>query len=388
MTRNVNSVTGVPEDVGEYSVVEAIEGLKVMQENKNKEIERHIVNLTEAVRELHRGNRCTGKCWLHDVDGHEIYNCGKFKSLNSESRLEAAKSRGICFKCLGGYHLARNCTSGSQCSVKTGNETCSRYHHPLLHDAWSHNGSDNASNVHNCKGNRALFAIGTASCEGRPVSILYDSGSDTTLIRHERAPELGLDGKTITMNMIKVGNDEDSFVTKEYRVSLQDKDGNIVEITAIGIYEISTRIKNVEMSKIVSLFNGVTPDDLRRPEGHVDILLGIDYCELLPEVVQTNGRLQLLKNAFGYCVRGLQPHTEGGNIGRQVTLKTNHATVEVSAHSLTRSSSDLGDKLDKFYAMENVDTECNPKCPSCLCRKCCDSNYSKKEERESALIGS
>ena len=133
------------------------------------------------------------------------------------------------------------------------------------------------------------MAIGTASCNGRPVSVLYDSGSDVTLIRHETAHELGIKGKDITMTMIKVGNDRETFSTKEYTVQLEDKHGNLVEIIAIGIEKISTEIRNLDMSDDANLFSDITANDIRRPEGTIDILLGIDHCELLPEVVQTQG---------------------------------------------------------------------------------------------------
>ena len=61
----------------------------------------------------------------------------------------------------------------------------------------------------------------------------------------------------------------------------------MVEIIAIGIDETSTKINNLDMSEIACLFNGITPNDKRRPKGHINILIGVDHCELLPEVVQT-----------------------------------------------------------------------------------------------------
>lgn len=76
------------------------------------------------------------------------------------------------------------------------------------------------------------MAIGTARCNGHPMSVLYDSGSDITLIRYERAQELGIKGKDITKTMIKIGNDQETFSTKEYAVCLEDRDGNMLEVIA------------------------------------------------------------------------------------------------------------------------------------------------------------
>lgn len=78
--------------------------------------------------------------------------------------------------------------------------------------------------------------------------------------------------------MIKIGNDQETLSTKEYTVNLQDKDGNMVKITTIGNAEISTKINSLGMSEIAYLFNGIAPNDIRRPKGHIDILIGVDYC--------------------------------------------------------------------------------------------------------------
>lgn len=105
-----------------------------------------------------------------------------------------------------------------ECYVRIGERTCSRHHHPLLHDAWSQNINSNICNVGNYKGNKALLAVGRASRNGRPISIWYDSGSDITLIRHETGRELGIQGKDITTTKIEVGNDRETFPTKEYNL--------------------------------------------------------------------------------------------------------------------------------------------------------------------------
>ena len=137
--RSVNMI-GLSETGEEQDVVGAIRNLQIMQDNKNKEFERHIMNLTETMRKFHQENRsCGRKCWLHNIEGQDVYSCERFKSLDNESKLEAVMSRGICFKCLEGNHIARNCNSGIQCDIKVGERTCLRHHHPLLHEVWNQN---------------------------------------------------------------------------------------------------------------------------------------------------------------------------------------------------------------------------------------------------------
>lgn len=67
------AMMGISENVDDQDVMGAIRNLQVVQENKCKELERHII--TELVRKLHQGNQYSGKkCWLHDLDGHDIFN--------------------------------------------------------------------------------------------------------------------------------------------------------------------------------------------------------------------------------------------------------------------------------------------------------------------------
>lgn len=41
---------------------------------------------------------------------------------------------------------------------------------------------------------------------------------------------------------------------------------------------------------------------MNRPHGEIDILIGANYSELLPRVIQTNKNLQLQENQFGLSV--------------------------------------------------------------------------------------
>lgn len=104
-----NVMMRISENVDDQDVMGAIRNLQVVQENKSKELERHII--TETVRKLHQGNQYMAGCMT--LMGM-IYStvCERFESFDNESKLEAERSRGICFKCLKGSYLARVCTSG------------------------------------------------------------------------------------------------------------------------------------------------------------------------------------------------------------------------------------------------------------------------------------
>lgn len=59
MARNIN-MAGMSESE-DKDVMEAIKNLQIMQETKNKELEKHIMNLTETMKTLHQGNLYNGK---------------------------------------------------------------------------------------------------------------------------------------------------------------------------------------------------------------------------------------------------------------------------------------------------------------------------------------
>ena len=58
------------------------------QQQKNKELESCIVNLTEMV----KGNNLTTEsankgCWVHNSMNHDTFDCYKFKDLTNKERL-------------------------------------------------------------------------------------------------------------------------------------------------------------------------------------------------------------------------------------------------------------------------------------------------------------
>ena len=86
--------------------------------------------------------------------------------------------------------------------------------------------------------------------------------------------------------------------------------------------EVSTNIEDSDVSKIIPLFSEVSLEDVRRPKGDIEHLIGEDCCELLPNMVNQVGSLQLRKNQFGYCPRGSH-HSLGSS------RKLNHVVVQI-----------------------------------------------------------
>ena len=117
------------------------------------------------------------------------------------------------------------------------------------------------------------------------------------------------------------------------------------------------------------------------------MLIGIDCCAILPQVVETVGNLQLLKNQFGYCIRGC--HSTYDNKSPSIKqVKIVNGTASYINNISVRTVTDLKKRLDDYFTVDNLGTSCTPKCGGCRCGKCAhgNSNYTLQEERELAHI--
>jgi hypothetical protein len=115
---------------------------------------------------------------------------------------------------------------------------------------------------------------------------------------------LRLAGKEKTLSLTKVGNSCETQCSEEYVVPLYDKAGEVWNVRGCGIEEVTADLNFLDVNGMVSLFPGIKKEDIRRPMGNVDLLIGTDYCVLLPEKIQEVDGLKLMQIQFGYCVRG------------------------------------------------------------------------------------
>ncbi|XP_068229326.1 uncharacterized protein [Palaemon carinicauda] len=372
----------------ESELIKLVKQIGEEQSIKNKEFESCIVNLTEMVKGIKPKAESKGiGCLLHNSIGHDITECYKFNGCGSKERFEIIKGNGICFRCLRGYHTARSCNVGTLCDVIIeGKGPCNRNHHPLLH-------SDRVENsIHKAvseKGFAVLLNISMVNSKNRPVSVLWDPGADISFITNRMAKKLGLSGKHINLSMIKVGNAVEYHSSNEYCVPLIDKSGKVWNVNAVGINEITAKIKEVDLSRVSELFEGISNLELNRPHGEIDMLIGADYCEILPRVVETNKGLQLLENQFGFSIRGRHDKiTNQVNTSNHVFVRIHKLSSSVNLNEINiEPTENLKDQLDKFFAIEEMGTRCNPQCIKCMCRGCPGLNYvSLKEEKEMKLI--
>lgn len=384
---SVHSVNNTSGNGAESDLLNLVRKMSSDQQAKNREFESCIVSLTQMVKGTNiKAENNNGGCWLHNNANHDIMDCYKFKIMNNKNRFEMAKNHGICYKCLRGYHSARNCNTGKLCDVMIeGQGPCNRNHHSLLHPEVREGALHNAVSG---KSSTALLNISVVHSRNQPVNVLWDSGSDVSLITHRMAKKLGLKGKDINLSMIKVGNVIEHQSSKEYCIPLMHKTGKVWDINVIGINEISTTIKEVDLSQIPELFEGISTLDVCRPRGEIDILIGTNYSELLPRVIQTKEGLQLLENQFGLSIRGRHSEITGSvNTSHSIVVRTHNLSNMVHLNEIAiESEVSLKDQLDRFFTIEDTGIESDKECIKCLSRGWPKTVLNLKEERELALI--
>ncbi|XP_045117673.1 uncharacterized protein LOC123508205 [Portunus trituberculatus] len=297
-----------------------------MEESLNK-LTKQISTVVENVHKTRAEPLYLTNCWLHGTDTHDITRCTGFQRLSSDERVDAVRNAGACFLCLQLGHRGRQCTTGAPCSE------CGKYHHRMLHSFFSKPPPNINSNLLSRDG--VLLMINSVYSHTRPVTTLWDPGSNMTLITNRMAKHLGLKGRSINLTVTKVGNECTKMETREYDVPLSDCYGEVRVLKACGIAEITSETYPVDTRSVATLL-GVQDKDIERPHGKIDLLIGSDYCELLPSVVRTVGSLQLMRGPFGYCIRGSHPLLKVGFVDNtNVCVRISHMTSVSNVNDLS-----------------------------------------------------
>ena len=332
-----------------------------------------------------------GSCWIHgNTNSHSVEACKVFQNYDEERKLEEIRKANACYCCLQRGHHGNQCNNKKMCGSREKNgNTCEKFHHPILHKAHIDGKAfHNSIYVSSETKNPGLLMVSKVFSGDLPLTVLWDPGANISLITHRAASKLGLQGMPTTLSVTGVGNRTEWLKSKYFKVELQDKRGRTHRIGAYGMDEVTAKIGEVDVSDIAPLLNNISLDDIKRPVGSVDVLIGTDACDILPIIEQDLGKLQLMRNQFGYCLRGTHSKIKFKDcyVGatkvliHQVSAEVNNMKVE--------SNNSLKILLDKFLSDEGLGISCVPKCGNCKCGQCPvgTNKFSIKEERELALI--
>ena len=332
-------------------------------------------------------------CWLHNSDTHIIADCHSFMSMTNEQKINMIKQKGACYRCLQRGHLSRDCPTRAKCTIMIvsdeSSKPCDKAHHPVLHEA--HVAGISFHHARNrSKGDLSttLLMVSRIDCISCSYNAVLDPCSNLSLITHRAARKLNLKGRDITMSITKVGNVTDVITTKEYTVSVRDKDNKIWTIQVYGIDEVTSNLGKVDVSRVVELFRDIQINDIERPTGEVDLLLGLDCCTLLPNKIAQVDNLQLLNGPLGYCLRGSHRLLQFEN-----SIGTHHLNVSIHKTYINPSNTQIdliSHEVRDFFNIEAVGTSLLPtNCVNCKNGNeniVDNTNISIKEKKELDLI--
>ncbi|XP_062600980.1 uncharacterized protein LOC134262619 [Saccostrea cucullata] len=365
---------------------------EVLQKVVDEASKRLQASINEIVRQGHQTNQNLPKfsrpspsqrsCWYHNSDTHDISQCWNFNGKDVGAKMDLLRKNRGCFICLKTGHISKYCPQ------KKGCEHCGKLHHSSLHQEGQEGNVANIVRIVNSKepGEDVLLIISEVKCKDILLSTLWDPGSNISLISHRAARKLNLQGKDVTLSFTKVGNVMEQLHSKEYIIPLTDKDGNTWQIKGYGMEQITTNAGKVDVSGIAQLFNGITDSDIYRPCGEVNLLIGSDCSVLLPTRVDGVGNLQLMKNQFGYCVRGSHSLIKISAMPNSFCINHLSGSELNSMHIMNTKS--LKDQFDSFLDIESLGTYCQPRCGGCRCGHCVvgSGHYTIEEEHELNMI--
>ena len=255
-----------------------------------------------------KGNATWHKCWMCRNSAHWPDQCQKLAALSIDERIKIAKENHVCFGCLkraGRQHRMENCTRRQRCTKQENGTQCEHFHHPLLHKR-------NAFKIGVAAvaaGEGVLLPVMAANIYGqngiqKNGNVLLDTGAQVSLIRSDNAELLGLKGRDISLTITKVGGEEETRRTKEYRVPVSSVDDRKkYSIKAIGIPSISDDIAPVPTSQITELL-GLQNEKIRRGRGPIDILIGIDHAHMHTGETRQARELVARQTPLGWVVFG------------------------------------------------------------------------------------
>lgn len=141
--------------------------------------------------------------------------------MTVDERLNVAKENHVCFSCLkraGRDHRHANwkeMKERKQCTRFENGIQCRKSHHPLLHKS----ATANISLASVTSERDSMLPVIAASICGpnglyKRGNVLLDSGAQISLIKSETAENLGLNGRDVSVNIVKVGGEKERFAQR------------------------------------------------------------------------------------------------------------------------------------------------------------------------------
>ena len=190
-----------------------------------------------------------------------------------------------------------------------------------------------------------------------------------------------LKGVRVSYELTTVGGKTTVEYTYLHNIVLLDSDGNRHIIEAFEIANICGRIANIDVSRVVTLFEDLTTEDVQRGSGNIELLIGMKHVNVHPTPLISVQGLMLYASKFG------TNRVLGGThelLRETDRLDRMAATMAAAQVDNVRVMFDVNlDGGIDFFTSEEFGVKIHPTCNNCKNCKICTvdvHNMTKKEQ--------
>lgn len=251
-------------------------------------------------------------CLCCNSPWHPLFQCQHFLKMLPAKRFQLCKKATVCINCLKTGHVYANCPSEFKC------KKCNEKHNTLLH---FEKAKKIVFTTHTSED--VILATATARIYS-PVTgkfkvarVLFDQGSEATLIRKDVCDFLNLDIRGPPLDIQGLGGGEqESFGT--YKFIIRPRVENPFKLTMkADVLEDITEVKSSEAAR--AGFDRLFLADENGEGGEVDLLIGAKYFPKLLVQGQFFRGIMAQDTRLGHILSGRVAHTP---------MKVHHLTLE------------------------------------------------------------
>jgi len=142
-----------------------------------------------------------------------------------------------------------------------------------------------------------------------PVNVMFDEGSDATLVREGLIRRLGTKGRPRSLDIRGVGGVQ-TQVMKSYQVEIPVRThlGEIITLTGSTMPMVTKSVPIIDWTTIKTRWEHLADLPLQPSGGQVDVLLGLDHGELMAVLESRygdHGQPFASRTKLGWIVRGV-----------------------------------------------------------------------------------
>lgn len=310
---------------------------KKMEPVKKEEVKKESRDKKSMAGSFSASNSNEKNCKCCKEGNHALYNCPTFKEKSLDQRWQYVKKYGLCYLCMKPKRIHKD----EPCKFKACIiDNCGKPHNRTLHKPKLESPSSNSTQKSDGQqddskpeespqsmsvklpknGNDNSIAI-LQSClawllapsgEKMLVRVFLDGGSELNLIRRKLAQTMGLNGKSVTLQMNVAGGSETApSKEKEVEFKLEAVNGKYTSpvISATTIKAISKDLREIPlvMDKFPHLRGLEFTEKFPRPTVEVDVMIGLPYYTMLLAGTPITGKPKepvALPTKLGYVLTG------------------------------------------------------------------------------------